>query len=76
TLKYDTGETITKSIINLAIKNKLSSNFMIKYLGNIEDSKNISVTGRLRKIFVTEFEYETTTKQLKLVVKNIINELR
>ena len=76
TLKYDTGESITKSIINLAIKNKLSSKFIIKYLGNIEASKNISVTGRLRKIFVTEFEHETTTKQLKLVVKNIINELR
>ena len=76
TLKYETGEAITKSIVNLAIKNKLNRNFMVKYVGNIEESKSISSTGRLRKLFVKEFSGEIASKQLRLVLDNIVNNLR
>jgi len=76
TLKYETGEAITKSIINLAMKNKLNRNFMVEYVGNIEESKSISSTGRLRKLFVKEFSGEIASKQLSLVLDNIINNIR
>ncbi len=75
TQKYDTGQTITNSIINLAIKNKLNRNFMVKYLGNVEDARSISATSRLRKLFVKEFEYEAATLQIEMIVDNLLNEI-
>jgi flagellar biosynthesis protein FlhG len=76
TLKYDTGEAITKSIVNLAIKNKLNRNFMVEYIGNIPETKYISTTGRLRRLFVKEFEHESVVKQLVLIVDKLILEIR
>ena len=35
TAKYSTGESITKSLVNLAAKNQLNRKFMVQYLGNI-----------------------------------------
>jgi flagellar biosynthesis protein FlhG len=76
TLKYDTGEAITKSIVNLAIKNKLNRKFMVKYIGNIPEAKSISSTGRLRKLFSKEFSRDNVSKQLKLIVDKLMIEIR
>ena len=76
TLKYETGEVITKSIVKLAKKNKLNRKFMVEYLGNIPEAKCISTTGRLRKLFVKEFNYEIVSKQLSLIVEKLIIEIR
>ena len=35
TKNYKIGETITNSLINLAKKNRLNGNFMVKYIGNV-----------------------------------------
>ena len=76
TQKYETGRTITKSITNLAIKNKLNRKFMVKYMGNVSDARSISTTGRLRKLFAKEFEFDTVTRELNLVVDNLLSEVR
>jgi flagellar biosynthesis protein FlhG len=76
TAKYDTGEAITKSLINLAAKNKLNSKFMLQYLGNVSQMKNITVTGRLRKLFTKELENELASKELNSVMNNLIKEIR
>ncbi len=75
TLKYETGATITKSITNLAVKNKLNRKFMVKYIGNVASSRSISATSRLRKLFAKEFEHETAAVQIDLIVANLINEI-
>ena len=75
TQKYETGETISNSIKNLAIKNKLNRNFMVKYVGNVADSKSISTTSRLRKLFVKEFEYDMAALQIDIIVDNLIKEI-
>ena len=75
TLKHDTGAAITKSIVNLAIKNQLNRKFMVKYIGNIPEDRTISSTGRLRKIFSKEFEDEGASIQMKMVVENLIQEI-
>lgn len=76
TNKYQTGEAVTKSLINLGVKNKLNRNFMVQYLGNICESQSISTTGRLRKLFAKEFGDDLATVQLKLIVDNLLKELR
>ena len=76
TLKYETGKVITNSIVNLAKKNKLNRKFVVEYIGNIPEAKCISTTGRLRKLFVKEFEYEIVSKQLGLIVDKLIIEVR
>ena len=76
TLKYETGEAITNSIVNLAKKNKLNRKFMVEYIGNIPEAKCISTTGRLRKLFVKEFKYEIVSKQLSLIVEKLMIEIR
>jgi len=76
TLKYETGEVITNSIVNLAKKNKLNRKFVVEYIGNITEAKCISTTGRLRKLFVKEFKYEIVSKQLSLIVDKLIIEIR
>lgn len=76
TNKYQTGEAVTKSLINLGIKNKLNRNFMVEYMGNICESKSISTTGRLRKLFTKEFSDDLATVQLQLIVDNLLKKLR
>jgi flagellar biosynthesis protein FlhG len=75
TKNYQVGETITNSLSNLAKKNRLKEDFMIKYLGSISSSENISVTGRLRKLFVNEFPVDEITKQMHRVVENILKNI-
>lgn len=73
TKSYQIGQTITNSLENLAKKNRLNSDFMLKYIGNVPTSKNISTTGRLRKLFSKEFSEENVTQELKQVVETLLN---
>jgi len=76
TSKYDTGNTITKSLKNLAIKNKLNRKFMVQYLGNVSEMRGISITGRLRKLFAKELNKEIASKELNLVINNLMEQIR
>ncbi|MFW3380624.1 P-loop NTPase [Aliarcobacter butzleri] len=76
TKSYHAGETITNSLVNLAKKNRLKEDFMIKYLGSITSSENISITGRLRKLFVSEFPMGEITVQMKRIVEKILINIR
>lgn len=72
TKNYKIGESITNSLENLSKKNRLNSNFMIKYIGNVSSSRNISTTGRLRKLFVNELEKESVSKELEMIVEALL----
>lgn len=72
TKNYHIGETIANSLINLAKKNSLKENFMVEYVGNVSTSSNISITGRLRKLFANEFSSDETTKQLLLIIDKLL----
>jgi flagellar biosynthesis protein FlhG len=76
TKKYETGETITNSLINLATKNRLNRKFMVKYIGNVCESKSISTTGRLRKLFTKEISSDLAVVHLGCVVQNLLKEIR
>lgn len=76
TKAYKIGETITKSMQDLAKKNRLNKNFMVKYIGNVSTSQNIATTARLRKLFVKEFPTEMVTKEFELVAKTILDNIR
>lgn len=76
TKSHQIGQTITNSLENLAKKNRLNSNFMLKYIGNVATSKNISTTGRLRKLFSKEFEKEPVTRELEMIVDTLLNNIK
>ena len=76
TKTYNIGATITKSVQDLAKKNKLNEKFMVKYIGNVSSSQNISTTARLRKLYVKEFPNEIVTKELELVANSLIKLLK
>lgn len=75
TSKYEIGETITKSITNLALKNKLNRKFMVQYMGNISEMKSIAITGRLRKLFAKELKQEVASQELRMVVENLVKQI-
>lgn len=75
TSKYEIGETITKSITNLALKNKLNRKFMVQYMGNVSEMKSIAITGRLRKLFTKELRQEIASQELRVVVDNLIKQI-
>jgi flagellar biosynthesis protein FlhG len=72
TSKYETGEVITQSLKKLAIKNKLNRKFMVQYIGNVSEERGIAISGRLRKLFTKELEKEQSTRQLQIVVNNLL----
>lgn len=72
TKNYRIGETITNSLKNLSKKNRLNNNFMIKYIGNVSSSRNVSTTGRLRKLFVNEFSNDAVCKELEIIVEALL----
>jgi flagellar biosynthesis protein FlhG len=72
TKNHQIGLTIANSLENLAKKNRLNSNFMIKYIGNVSTSNNVSTTGRLRKLFSKEFTNEGVTQELELIVNKLL----
>lgn len=76
TLKYETGATITKSMKDLARKNQLNRNFMVEYVGNVSETRGIGSTSRLRKLFVHEFDEHLATRQISIVVDNLIKEIK
>lgn len=76
TKNYKIGETITKSLQSLASKNRLNSNFMVKYLGNVSSSKSVSTTGRLRKLFVNEFNNQEVSKELEQIAESLHTNLK
>jgi len=75
TSKYEIGETITKSITNLALKNKLNRKFMVQYVGNVSEMKSIAITGRLRKLFTRELKQERVSQELRMVVDNLVKQV-
>jgi len=76
TKNYQIGETIANSLVNLAKKNRLNSNFMVKYIGNVSTSANISTTSRLRKIFAHEFANDNITIQLQKTIDSLLNNIK
>ena len=75
TKNYKIGESITNSLQNLALKNRLNPDFMIEYLGNVSSSKSVSTTGRLRKLFVNEFEDQIVTKELEFIISSLLKKI-
>ncbi len=75
TKSYQIGETIVNSLINLAKNNRLKEDFMVKYIGNVSTSANISTTGRLRKLFTKEFSNENITKQMQIVTDYLLKNI-
>ena len=75
TRNYKIGETIANSLVNLAKKNRLKEDFMVKYIGNVSTSANISTTGRLRKLFTKEFLEDDSTKQLQDVINHLLKNI-
>ncbi|WP_198305153.1 P-loop NTPase [Arcobacter vandammei] len=72
TKTYQSGENISNSLISLAKKNSLKSDFMVKYLGNISSCSNIATTSRLRRVFANEFKNDEITLQMELVLRNLL----
>ncbi len=75
TKNYKLGETIANSLVELAKKNRLNSNFMVEYIGNVSTSANISTTSRLRKLFAHEFAKDEITKQLQKVIDTLLKKI-
>ena len=75
TRNYQIGETISNSLINLGKKNRLNNDFMVEYIGNVSTSANISTTGRLRKLFANEFSSDETTKQLQVIIDQLLKNI-
>ncbi|UTJ05970.1 P-loop NTPase [Arcobacter roscoffensis] len=75
TKSYQIGNTIVNSLINLAKKNRLSEDFMVKYIGNVSTSANISTTGRLRKLFTKEFVQDDSTRQLQVIIDYLLKNI-
>ena len=75
TKNYQIGEAITSSLVKLAKKNRLNPDFMVEYMGNLSTSENISMTGRLRKLFSKEFYGESSTKELESVIDYLLKNI-
>ncbi|RXJ87928.1 AAA family ATPase [Arcobacter sp. CECT 8985] len=76
TKNHQIGDTISNSLINLAKKNRLNEKFMVKYIGNVSTSANISTTGRLRKLFSFEFKDDDSTRQLQLIIDALLRNIK
>lgn len=72
TKSFKIGETISNSLSNLASKNRLNSNFMIKYVGNVSTCSSIPTTARVRKLFCSEFKNEQAALELKKVTETLL----
>lgn len=76
TPNYHVGSTITQSLKDLALKNKLNRKFMVQYVGNVVYDKNITTTGRLRKLFTKEFSNSVSSIDLNSIVSYLIKEIK
>jgi len=75
TQNFNVGQSICDSLVKLGHKNRLNKNFMVKYIGNVQTCNNISTTGRLRKLYVKEFNDNESSKQLKKVVDELLKQI-
>jgi flagellar biosynthesis protein FlhG len=75
TKDYLIGETITKSLKELALNNKLPKDFMVKYLGNVVADKKILACSRKKKLFTKEFSNITSSVCLNNIVLKINKEI-
>ena len=75
TKTHKIGDTISKSLENLALKNRLNSNFMLKYIGNVSSSSTISTTSKLRKLFACEFGQDVVTNELREVTNTLLKNI-
>jgi len=69
------GVAISKSLINLAKKNRLKEDFMIKYIGSVPSSEKISSISRKKKIFVKEFPLDEVTIKLNKIIDNLLKNI-
>lgn len=76
TKNFSIGETITNSLINLAQKNSLNKNFMVKYIGNIVADLNIATTNRLRKLYAKELPYSKAGTDINKIVDLLVKEIK
>lgn len=76
TKNFKIGNTISNSLVNLAKKNRLNPNFMLKYIGNVSTSANISTTSRLRKLFAHEFYHDEITMQMQKTIDTLLSQLK
>lgn len=76
TKSFKIGQTIAASLESLAKRNRLNPNFMVKYIGNVSTSHNISSTGRLRKLFSHEFKNELVTKELEAIIDILLKTIK
>lgn len=76
TKTHKIGETISSSLENLARKNRLNPNFMLKYIGNVSTSETISTTSRLRKLFACEFLDDTVTNEMKKITDALLKSIK
>ena len=73
---FQTGATITNSLSALAQKNNINKKFMIKYLGNVSTSQNLSATAKVRKMYTKEFWSETCAQELRAIADEILKNLK
>jgi len=76
TANYTTGKSITNSLKELALKNRLNKDFMVKYIGNIVSNQTILTTGRLRKLFAKEFGGSSFTMDLEKIIQKLELEIK
>jgi len=75
TKTYAIGETISSSLRKLALNNHLPKNFMLKYLGNVNIDKNISICSRTKKLFSKECRDVPASICLNSIVKKLVKEI-
>lgn len=75
TANFSMGETITKSLKELALKNSLPKDFMVKYLGNVISDKNIASCSRMKQLFSKEYSYQASSVCLNEIVIKLIKEI-
>lgn len=76
TKSYGLGDSITKSLIKLNKANRLNTNFMVQYIGNVATTANITTTGRLRKLFSREFPDDEITRQMKVIKEFLVENIK
>lgn len=70
------GQKVSNSLVNLAKRNRLKENFMIKYIGSIPNSIRVSSLARARKLFLKEYPNEEVSLRLIDVGNNILKNLK
>jgi flagellar biosynthesis protein FlhG len=73
---FSTGVTISKSLSALAQKNNIRNEFMIKYLGNISTSQNLSSTAKVRKMYTKEYWNEACAQELRSIADEILKNIK